>query len=93
MVKRPNLLASIDMETGQGRASPVATVTPVAASAPQKAKPQNVKTSLYLPPKAHHKLKEIALAKGCKVHDLVIDGIDKVLAENGFPTVSSYSGE
>lgn len=93
MAKRPNLLASIDMETGQGKASPVTAIAPVVAPTPQKAKPQNVKTSLYLPPKAHHKLKEIALAKGCKVHDLVIDGIDKVLTENGFPTVSSYSSD
>ncbi len=86
MARKP-LLDNLDMETssGQGGQSP----TVVSIDAPAKpTKP--TKTSLYLPPKAHHKLKEMALAKGCKVHDLLIAGIDHVLTSEGFKPVSEY---
>lgn len=82
MAKRPSLLANIDMAPAKSVAAPAAATPPAAP-----AKSDTVKTSLYLPPKAHHKLKEIALAEGCKVHDLVIEGLNKVLAEKGFPPV------
>lgn len=88
MAKRPGLLANVDM--GQGTPAPSTNVVEIstAAEAPKPAPAATtVKTSLYLPPKAHRKLKEIALAQDCKVHDLVVQGIDKVLAENGFPAV------
>lgn len=43
-----------------------------------------MRTSLYLPRAVHDKLREIAYVERCKVHDLFIEGIDKVLAERGF---------
>lgn len=84
MRKRPGLLDSIDMQANKKSTSQV---TVLENKTDTKIKKSNVKTSLYLPPKAHRKLKEIALANDCKVHDLVIDGINKVLKENGFPPV------
>lgn len=88
MAKRPGLLDSIDMGKGQGSAPEATSIVkmPVQERAATP-KNGNVKTSLYLPPQAHRKLKEIAFAKDCKVHDLVIEGINQVLAENGFPAV------
>ena len=76
------------METRQGEATEkVVPVAPVVASE----KP--VKTSLYLPPKALKRLKEIALAQDCKVHDLVLQGLDHVLTSQGFPTVAEHAGK
>ena len=85
MARKP-LLDSLDMETGQGAsAQKVVPITPAASS------DKPVKTSLYLPPKALKRLKELALSKDCKVHDLVIQGIDHVLTREGFPTVAEHS--
>ncbi len=43
------------------------------------------RTSLYLSRAVHDKLREIAFHERRKVHDLFMDGIDKVLAERGYP--------
>lgn len=87
---RPSLLDSIsaDMTT-----TPAATPAGQGAVVPMKpapaatAKPEVVKSTIYLPPQAHRKLKEIAFAKDCKVHDLIMAGISRVLQEHGYPTV------
>lgn len=44
-----------------------------------------MRTSLYLPRAVHDKLREIAFTERRKVHDLFIEGIDKVLTGRGFP--------
>ena len=85
MAKRVNLLTGIDMSTAEKQAAaPPTNMT----EQPQSARPDKkvVKSTIYLSPVVHYKLKEIALAKGCKVHDLFIEGIDKTLLENGFPS-------
>ncbi|KPN61540.1 hypothetical protein AKJ29_00010 [Aliiroseovarius crassostreae] len=76
------------METSSGQGKQSATVVSMDTTTEQ---PKPTKTSLYLPPKANHKLKEIALSKGCKVHDLLIAGVDHVLTSEGFKPVSEYS--
>ncbi len=43
-----------------------------------------MRTSLYLPRAVHDKLREIAFTERRKVHELFVEGIDKVLAERGF---------
>ncbi len=87
MVKRPNLLANVDL--GQGEAPPLVPVASVQIGQPtnQQLKRKIVKTSVYLDPEINYKLKEIALVKHCKVHDLFIDGINHVLKKNGHPTI------
>jgi hypothetical protein len=90
MSKRPSLLANLDMEVGRGPEQPESSVAEVSKQA-MTPKTGNVKTSLYLPPQAHRKLKEIALATDCKVHDIVIEGINKMLASHGYPTVSELA--
>jgi hypothetical protein len=45
-----------------------------------------VHSSIYVPKAAYWKLREIALALECEVHDLVFDGIGSVLREHGQPT-------
>lgn len=92
MAKRPSLLANIDMEAGQGASPEAAKVVKMPKQAvPVADKAKSVKSSLYLPPQAHRKLKEIAFAKECKVHDLVVQGLDRVLKDNGYPSVAELS--
>lgn len=90
MSKRPSLLANIDMKAEEGCEAPKVVELPTQV-APATQKTANVKTSLYLPPQAHRKLKEIAFAMDCKVHDLVIEGVNKVLKDKGFPSVSELA--
>ena len=42
-------------------------------------RPDIVHTSLYLPKPLHQALREIAFKKDCKIHDLVIEGIETVV--------------
>ena len=61
---------------------------PEAAPPARRARPDVVHSSIYVPKAAYRKLREIALARECKVHDLVLDGIDSVLREHGHPTTA-----
>ncbi len=51
-----------------------------------------MRTSLYLSRAVHDKLREIAFTERRKVHELFIEGIDKVLAERGFPSTAELKG-
>ncbi|MBO9479744.1 hypothetical protein J7382_19550 [Shimia sp. R11_0] len=86
---RRALSETLGLDEVQKEAEPTK-VVPIAHEAKSE-KP--VKSSLYLPPKALRKLKELALSKDCKVHDLYIQGIDHVLKSEGFPTVKEFSGK
>lgn len=89
--KRPALLDSIDMAT-ESAATPAQVVEIKKPNASTTTvKQATVKSSLYLPPKAHRLLKEIAFAQDCKVHDLVIEGIDRVLNSHGYGTVAEVA--
>jgi len=68
-------------------ASPAGTEQLIAPAA-RRVPPGIVHTSLYVPKPAHRKLKEIALVSECKVHDLILRGIDAVLLEHGHPTTA-----
>jgi hypothetical protein len=49
------------------------------------------KTSIYLPREAFDRLREIAFTKRCKVHDLIMQGVDRVIAEHGHGEKASRS--
>ncbi len=82
------------MEIGQGAA--VKKTAVVAIPKQTKTSPSKttaVKSTVYFPPAVHQKLREIAFAKNCKLHDLVLEGISHVLEKNGFPTVDELKSE
>ncbi len=43
-----------------------------------------VRSSIYLNKEAHSRLKEIAREEHKKVHDLIVEGIDSVIAKRGY---------
>ena len=57
-----------------------------AASAPATNEADFFRTSLYLSRAVHEKLREIAFHEHKKVHDLFVEGLDKVLSKRGYPT-------
>ena len=75
MSRRPSIIGSLGV-TPEGS-------TPAAAPKAKAKGPEIVHTSIYVPKAAYRKLQEIALVQERKVHDIIMDGIDKVLAQHG----------
>jgi hypothetical protein len=46
-----------------------------------------VHSSLYLPEPVYEALREVAFNERCKIHDLVMQGIDLALRKRGYPSV------
>ena len=77
MSRRPSIIGSLGVTS---EAEPL----PVVEPAKPKAKAADiVHTSIYVPKVAYRKLQEIALVQDRKVHDIIMDGIDKVLQGHG----------
>lgn len=51
-----------------------------------------IKTSTYLPKEVYERLREIAFHERCKIHDLLIEGLDHVLTKRRHPTVEELKG-
>ena len=81
---RPSVFDGIALEVGA--AATDATVTETAT--PAKNESDMFRTSLYLSRAVHDKLREIAFHERKKVHELFIEGLDKVLTERGYAVTS-----
>jgi hypothetical protein len=46
-----------------------------------------VHSSLYLPEAVYEALRESAFRERCKIHDLVMQGIEMALKKRGYPSV------
>jgi hypothetical protein len=49
--------------------------------------PSVVHSSLYLPEGVHEALREAAFHERCKIHDIIMQGIDAALRKRGYPPV------
>ena len=86
MSKRPSIIDTVELK----RPEPVEEAPASRAVTPLTNR--NVhKTSIYLPRKAFDRLREIAFTKQCKVHDLIMQGVDRVIAEHGHSEKASRS--
>ena len=95
MSKRPSIIAGIDLPTASAAPTSGKVVEmPAPAPAPKptrKPKPETQHTSVYIPRAAYERLREIAFAERCKIHDLLMQGIDLVIAERGHPERATRS--
>jgi hypothetical protein len=55
--------------------------------ASRQPRPDVVHSSLYLPEPVYEALREAAFKERCKIHDLVMQGIDLALRKRGYPSV------
>ena len=98
--KRPSVIEGLDLA---GEITPPASETPKVVSlesraeAPAKTAPPKPKarheiqhTSIYVPKGAYRKIREIALTGDRKPHDVIMEGIDLVLAKYGFPSLADF---
>jgi hypothetical protein len=73
MVKRP-------------RAPQIASAAPK-EPAGRRPRPDIVHSSLYLPELVYEALRESAFKERCKIHDIIMQGIDSALKKRGYPSV------
>jgi hypothetical protein len=53
----------------------------------RRTRPDIVHSSLYLPEAVYEALRETAFKERCKIHDLVLQGIELALRKRGYPPV------
>ena len=75
---------TIRIETGEGALAK----EPVKPTS-RRLRPEIVHTSVYLPKGVHRHLREIAFRTDCKVHDVIMEGIDAALRKYGHPSVNA----
>ena len=51
-----------------------------------------VHSSLYLPDAVHEALREAGFHERCKIHDIIMQGIDAALRKLGYPPVEEVTG-
>jgi hypothetical protein len=61
------------------------------APAPAPARPGRTHTTVYVSKRVLRELRAIALEYDCKPHDLLIKGVDMMLAHYGRPSVEELS--
>jgi hypothetical protein len=103
--KRPSVIDTLDLdldldprdragaETPADRPAVNVVALPGSDPALLTAKPKRsavLHTSIYVPKAAYRKIREIANAEDRKPHDVLMEGLDLVLAKYGFPSLAEY---
>jgi hypothetical protein len=65
---------------------------PITPGAPRGAagrppRPNVVHTSVYLPKAVHESLREAAFHERCKIHDIILEGINAALKKRRYPSI------
>ena len=68
------------------RTQPTASGVPTKPASRQP-RPDVVHSSLYLPEAVHEALREAAFHERCKIHDIIMQGIDMALRKRGYRSV------
>jgi hypothetical protein len=99
--KRPSVIDTIDL-TGEEPTGEVSNVVAMQGQGGEQAVKQPVKpkprpdvhhTSIYVPKTAYRKIRDIATMGDRRPHDVIMEGVDLVLAKYGFPSVAELIKE
>ncbi len=88
MSKRPSVIGGLALPGSEPPASTQSKPDTVGEKPKRRARPEIVHTSVYIPRPVYQKLREIAFALDCKIHDLVMEGIDAALHKHGHPSAA-----
>jgi hypothetical protein len=100
MSKRPSIIDDLELPPKRPAPAPSSNVVeiPTAAAVPappparrRAPRPDVQHTSVYIPREAFERLREIAFTERCKIHDLIMQGLDLVIAERGHPERATRS--
>jgi hypothetical protein len=53
----------------------------------RQSRPEVVQSSVYLPEAVHDALREAAFHERCKIHDIIMQGIEAALKKRGYPSI------
>jgi hypothetical protein len=97
--KRPSVVDTLDL-TGQEPSGETSDVVAKPGREPAVKQPVKPKprpdvhhTSIYVPKTAYRKIRDIATMGDRRPHDVIMEGIDLVLAKYGFPSVAELTKE
>jgi hypothetical protein len=77
-------IGTIKMVKGPRTAS-IASGTPKRPG--RQTRPDVVHSSVYLPGPVYEALRQVAFKERCKIHDLVMQGVELALRKRGYPSV------
>jgi hypothetical protein len=77
--------------SAKAAANPPAKSAQAAEETSRRKRTDIVHTSIYVPKEAYRRLREIAVEQDCKVHDLVLEGLNAVLSKYGGPTIAKLA--
>jgi hypothetical protein len=75
------------------RRSPVSGGSAPAKPAGRWARPDIVHTSVYLPESAYEALRQVAFDERCKIHDLLMEGVELALKKRGYPALADMKAK
>ncbi len=82
MGKRPSVVGGLSLDPEQPDAPELATEKPEPKG---KGRADVQHTSVYIPRAVYERLREIAFHERIKIHDLIMEGLDCVVADRGHP--------
>jgi len=82
MTKRPSLIDSLSVPAQPAEPTAARVVAP---AVPPKPKRDVQHTSIYIPRASFERLREIAFHERAKIHDLIMEGINRVIENRGHP--------
>lgn len=62
-------------------------------SARKKNRPHVVQQTAYLPPEVYEQLRRLAFDERRKMHSYLLEGLDKVFAARGLPSIKELKGK
>jgi hypothetical protein len=75
------------------RSSPVGRRSAPAKPAGRWVRPDIKHTSVYLPEAAYEALRQVAFDERCKIHDLLMEGVELALKKRGYPTIAEMKAK
>lgn len=81
--KRPSILAKLERDGQPEAPAAVSVPEPKARAATPLTRPDIQKTTIYVPMAVHDRLREIAFTERHRVHDLIMEGLDRVMESRG----------
>ena len=84
--KKPDLASVFE-----GSAETIVSDSPAYSESEERkaGKPKRVSSTYYIPEEDHYRLKELALHQRCRVNDLVMEGLNMMLAKYGQPAIKN----
>jgi hypothetical protein len=59
----------------------------------RRPRPGIVHTSVYLPEAAYEALRQVAFDERCKIHDLLMEGVELALKKRGYPALGDMTAK